>query len=87
MTWAAPSLGQYAILDLHDTKAATVLIGSEPGQPGGAWALAWGQPPTGDDEVAIDRVLADKHGLTLGDRLTVADRSYRVVGITRTPAS
>ena len=44
VTWAAPALGQYAILDLHDTKAATVLIGSQPGQPGGTWALAWGRP-------------------------------------------
>ena len=83
VTWAAPALGQYAILDLHDTKAAVVLIGSEPGQPGGAWALAQGRTPSGDDEVAIDRVLADKHRLKLGDRLAVADRSYRVVGITR----
>jgi len=81
--WAAPTWGLYAILNLHDTKAAAVLIGSEPGQPGGAWALAGGRAPTGDDEVAIDRVLADKHRLTLGDRLAVADRSYRVVGITR----
>jgi putative ABC transport system permease protein len=83
VTWAAPALGQYTILELHDAKAAAVLIGSEPGQPGGAWALAQGRAPTGDDEVAIDRVLADKHRLTLGDRLTVADRGYRVVGITR----
>jgi putative ABC transport system permease protein len=83
VAWAAPALGQYAILDLHDTKAATVLVGSEPGQPGGAWALARGRAPTRDDEVAIDRVLADKHRLSLGDRLMVADRSYKVVGITR----
>jgi putative ABC transport system permease protein len=83
VAWAAPALGQYAILDLHDTKAATVLVGSEPGQPGGAWALARGRAPTRDDEVAIDRVLADKHRLSLGDRLRVADRSYKVVGITR----
>jgi putative ABC transport system permease protein len=39
--------------------------------------------PAADDEVAIDRVLAAKHGLHLGDRLAVADRRYRVVGITR----
>ena len=42
-----------------------------------------GPAPTGDEEVAIDQVLADKHNLTLGDRVTVADRSYRVVGITQ----
>ena len=81
--WAAPTWGLYAILNLHDTKAAVVLIGSTPDQPGGPWALARGRAPTADDEVTIDRVLAGKHGLGLGDRLIVADRSYRVVGITR----
>jgi putative ABC transport system permease protein len=81
--WAAPAWGQYAILNLHDTRAAVVLVGSIPGQPGGAWALARGRAPAADDEVAIDRVLATKHDLGLGDRLAVADRSYRVVGITR----
>jgi putative ABC transport system permease protein len=81
--WAAPAWGQYAILNLHDRRAAVVLVGSVPGQPGGAWALAGGRSPAADDEVAIDRVLAATHGLALGDRLPVADRSYRVVGITR----
>src|SRR5512132_1129100 len=81
--WAAPAWGLYAILNLHDTRAAVVLVGSTPGQPGGAWALARGRAPTADGEVAVDRVLAAKHDLGLGDRLTVADRSYRVVGITR----
>jgi putative ABC transport system permease protein len=81
--WAAPAWGLYAILNLHDARAAVVLVGSTPGQPGGAWALARGRAPTTDDEVAVDRVLASRHKIGLGDRLPVADRSYRVVGITR----
>jgi putative ABC transport system permease protein len=81
--WAVPAWGLFAILNLHDTRAAVVLVGSAPGQPGGVWALARGRAPAADDEVAIDRVLAGKHGLGLGDRLVVADRSYQVVGITR----
>jgi putative ABC transport system permease protein len=83
VAWAAPAWGLYAILNLHDTRAAVVLIGSGPGQPGGAWALARGRAPAADDEVAVDRVLAARHRLGLGDRLAVADRSLRVVGITR----
>ena len=83
VAWAAPALGLFAILNLHDQRAAVVLVGSTPGQPGGAWALARGRPPAADDEVAIDRVLAGKHGLGLADRLAVADRSFRIVGITR----
>jgi putative ABC transport system permease protein len=81
--WAAPAWGLYAILNLHDTRAAVVLVGSASSQPGGAWALARGRAPAADDEIAVDRVLAAKHRLGLGDRLAVADRSYRVVGITR----
>lgn len=81
--WAAPTLGLFAMLGLHDTKVATVLIGSVPGQPGGAWALTEGRAPAGDGEVAIDRVLASRHGLEIGDRLPIADRSYRIVGVTR----
>jgi putative ABC transport system permease protein len=83
VAWAAPAWGLFAILNLHDERAAVVLVGSTPGQPGGAWALARGRAPAADDEVAIDRALAGKHGLRLGDRLAVADRSYRIVGITR----
>src|SRR5512132_1757612 len=83
VAWAAPAWGLFAILNLHDARAAVVLVGSTPGQPGGAWALARGRDPIADDEVAVDRVLAAKHRLGLGDRLAVADRSYRVVGITR----
>ncbi|HEX6674611.1 MAG TPA: ABC transporter permease [Actinomycetes bacterium] len=81
--WAAPTWGLYAILELHDHKAAAVLVGSVPGRPGGAWALARGRSPAADDEVAIDQVLAARHDLRLGDRLPVADRSLRVVGISR----
>jgi hypothetical protein len=89
VTWATPAWGLFAILNLHDQRAAVVLVGSTPDQPGGAWALARGRAPLTDDEVAVDRVLAGKHGLGLADRLAVADRSYRLVGITRhaTPAS
>jgi hypothetical protein len=47
--WAALAWGQYAILNLHDTRAAVVLIGSTPGQPGGGpgrWPGAGSRPPT-----------------------------------------
>src|SRR4029450_7597822 len=64
--WAATAWGQYAILNLHDTRAAVVLVGSTPDQPGGVWALARGRAPAADDEVAIDRVLGTKQGPRLG---------------------
>ncbi|MFD0020106.1 FtsX-like permease family protein [Streptomyces sp. NPDC058382] len=49
------------------------------------FALTAGRAPTAPDDVVIDRGLAERAGLTTGDRLTVqstrAPRTYRVSGI------
>lgn len=49
------------------------------------FALTEGRAPTSADDVVIDRGLAERAGLTTGDRLTVqstqAPRTYRVSGI------
>jgi putative ABC transport system permease protein len=87
VTWAAPVRTQYVILDLHGTKAAVGLVGSEPGERGGVWSLATGHPPTADDEVVIDDVLAKRHALRVGSSVDVAGVSLRVVGIARGASS
>ena len=46
-----------------------------------------GRPPSRPREVAIDRVMADQHGLDLGHRLELAGRSLRIVGLTDQTAS
>jgi putative ABC transport system permease protein len=79
--WAAPARGQFVVFELHGRKVASYLVGYVPGQPGGPWELTDGRRPTHRDEVALDRVLAQRHGLDLGDRLAVGGRSFRVVGL------
>jgi putative ABC transport system permease protein len=81
VAWAAPVRSAYVIVQLHGTKVAPYVVGSVPGEPGGVWSLASGRAPERDDEIVPDRVLADRHGLGVGDTIDVAGHTFRVVGL------
>jgi putative ABC transport system permease protein len=81
VTWAAPIRTAYLIAQLHGKKVATYLIGSIPGDRGGAWTISPGRAPQADDEVVLGSALASRHGLNVGDRLEVLGHSLRIVGI------
>lgn len=78
---ADPVAARFAVLDLHGRKQFTFLIGSIPGAMGGPWDVAAGRAVRADDEIVVDRTLADQHGVRLDDRLDVMGRSFRVVGL------
>jgi len=80
--WAAAVRGFFSIVQLHDRKVPTYVIGSTPGQRGGPWELRTGRAPTSDDEVTVGTVLASQHGLAVGDSLDVMGRNFRIVGTT-----
>jgi putative ABC transport system permease protein len=82
--WAAPVRTAYVVLELHGHKVAVYLVGSEPGERGGAWSMAAGRPPIRDDEITVGTVLASRHGIDVGDRLDVGGRGLRVVGLSKT---
>lgn len=75
------------ILRLHDKRVATLLVGSEPGRLGGPWKMREGRPPEHRGEIAVDRILAEAHGLEPGDMVMVRGRELRVVGLTDKTAS
>ena len=79
--WVAPVRGQYAIVELHGRKVAVSLIGSIPGERGGAWSLAEGRAPEADDEAVIDSVVARRHGLDVGETVDLLGRDFRIVGL------
>jgi putative ABC transport system permease protein len=81
VTWAAPIRTAYLIAQLHGRKVATYLVGSVPGDRGGAWAISAGRAPRTDDEIVLGSALAKRHGLQVGDRLEVFGRQLHVVGI------
>ena len=81
VAWADPVRGTHVILELHGTKVAPYLVGTIPGAHGGAWSIAKGRAVRADNEIVVDRVLADRHGIKVGSTLAVMGRPFTVVGL------
>jgi hypothetical protein len=67
-----PILIMLGFSEFHDTKEVIKLIGYDSTSGGGPWDLRAGREPATDDEVVLDRVLARRHGLEIGDSFQVA---------------
>jgi putative ABC transport system permease protein len=80
-------LAAEAIVRLHHQRVATQLVGFEPGRLGAPWKIAAGRAPARLGEIAVDRAMAEGHGLTTGDSLVVRGRTLRIVGLTDKTAS
>lgn len=78
----APITASLEMLTLHARKAATFVVGFEPGRVGQPWQLGAGRRPARSGEIAIDRIWANRHGLRLGDRVALRGSPLRIVGIT-----
>ena len=78
---AVPIVMQAAILELHDRKEIASLVGYDATQGGGPWKLAAGRAPEASDEVVVDRLLANQHGIAVGSRMQILDREFAVVGL------
>jgi putative ABC transport system permease protein len=76
-----PILSQFVILDLHGKKQPVYLVGYDRKEGGGPWRLAAGGEPRTNYEVVFDRVLATRHGITLGEQVEIMDRDFTVVGL------
>ena len=76
-----PILSQFIILDLHEKKQPAYLIGYDPRAGGGPWQLIAGREPGAQQEMVFDGVLADRHGLTVGDQVEVMGRDFTIVGL------
>ena len=76
-----PIFSQFIILDLHEKKQPVYLVGYDPKLGGGPWQLAAGREPRRDNEVVFDRVLAERHGIALGDGIEILDRDFTVIGL------
>jgi putative ABC transport system permease protein len=84
--WAAPVRGQFVVFELHGKKVAAFVVGYVPGRQGGPWALSSGRAPHRPEDVVVDRALARRHGITVGDRLSVGGSIFRIVGLARASA-
>lgn len=78
---AAPVLSSFVILDLRGEKRSAYLVGFEPALGGGPWRLADGRDVAGDDETVVDRALARRYDLRLGDAFDLMGRRFTIVGL------
>jgi putative ABC transport system permease protein len=78
---AVPILSQFVVLELHGKKQPLYLIGYDPNLGGGPWRLAAGRAPQAIDEIVFDRVLAERHGVRVGDTIDVMGHALTVSGL------
>ncbi|MBI2765939.1 MAG: ABC transporter permease [Chloroflexi bacterium] len=84
---AIPILQTRAMPQFHSKKEAVYLVGYDPALGGGAWDLAKGREPSADDEIVLDRVLADRHNFAIGDTLMMSGVALKVVGLSKGTSS
>jgi putative ABC transport system permease protein len=82
-----PVLLTLAIPDWHGRKEAVRVIGYDAEAGGGPWNLQAGREPTADNEVVLDRVLANRHGFKVGDSFEVGGLELRVAGLSNETSS
>jgi putative ABC transport system permease protein len=70
-------------VQMEDELVFSYVFGVEPEAPfGGPWSLARGRHAVNSDEIVLDQVLAARHGLGLGDQVSILDDSLTIVGLT-----
>ncbi len=78
---AAPMLSSFVILELRGEKRSAYLVGFDPALGGGPWRLAEGRDATTDDEAVVDRALARRYDLAVGDHFDLMGRGFSIVGL------
>ena len=84
---AIPILSQFVILDLHGKKQPAYMIGYEADLGGGPWELVSGREPFSKREIVFDQVLANRHGLKIGEEVEVLGSEFTIVGLSKGTAS
>ena len=82
-----PILLTMGFSEMHGTKEVVKLIGYDAASGGGPWDIEQGREPRADDEVVLDRVVAGRHGLGVGDAFEIGGRTLTVVGLSNESSS
>lgn len=84
---AVPIVLTMGLSEMHGRKELIKLIGYDPALGGGPWKLKSGREPATDDEVVLDRAVASRHGVNLGETFEIGGRTLTVVGLSRETSS
>jgi putative ABC transport system permease protein len=77
-----PILSRMVVLQMHERREATFVVGFDPAIGGGPRRLTAGRAPADRGEIALGRLLARRHGVGVGDVIDVAGREFSVTGLT-----
>lgn len=78
-----PLLRLITLLDVKDRRVTAIVVGLDPSSPAGAPQVVEGSATLDSAGIIIDRALARRLGVTVGDALSIEDRHFRVSGISR----
>ncbi len=70
-----------------DNRSTAYVIGFKDGELGGPWTIAEGTSKLERWEIVIDRDIAKKYGLQVGDKIKVLGRKWTVAGLTKDTVS
>ncbi len=76
-----PVFASYVVLDLEGSREFSLLIGFDPEKGGGPWEIRSGRSNIRDDEVIFDSVVANRYGLSFGDRVEILGEEFKIVGL------
>jgi len=77
-----PILYQGAIISIGETRSSAYVIGLPSGaRAGGPWRVAEGVRVPGAGEAVIDRGVAEKAGIGLGDTVRIIGRDFKIAGL------
>ncbi len=81
VTKVDPILARLSESKVRGETVYTLIFGSEPGGAGGPSNIVDGVSVSGDAEIVLDRVYTNKLGLEVGDKVSLGDKEFEVVGI------
>jgi putative ABC transport system permease protein len=85
---ADPILGLPSDFVHNGTHTAYFVVGYDPATGvGGPWSLSQGRTVEQPGEAVLDRILAGKNGIGLGDRVQIIDEDFTVVGLSNQTAA
>ena len=84
---ADPILGQPSDFIHKGEQTAYFVLGYDPPPAWGTLAVVIGRDISGPGEVVLDRVLADKNDIGLGDTVQIIDGDFTVVGLSNQTAA
>jgi len=76
-----PLFSTYAVLAPEGRREFSLIIGFDPLKGGGPWRLTAGTSDINDDQVIVDKVIADRHGFKLGEKINILGKDFTITAL------